>query len=207
MKSRRVILLGAILSLLVLGLLVVCPFSSMGTFIYQETTGLPQKRAWLLLGTTPSVEGRKNIFFEQRILAAKELYGAKKIDAIIASWDNAHYSYNEPELMKQALIKAWIPEEKIILDYAGFRTLDSVVRAREVFSQTGYIIISQDFHLERALYIARNKGIDAYGYSAGQVPFSIAPRVYVREIGARLVALFDVLIGASPKFLGEKISL
>jgi SanA protein len=185
----------------------MCPFISMDTFIYREIIGLPKKQVWLLLGTTPSVEWRKNIFFEQRILASKQLYDANKIEYIIASWDNAHYSYNEPELMKQALIKAWIPEERIILDYAGFRTLDSVVRAKEVFSQTGYIIISQDFHLERALYIARNNWIDAYGYSAGIVPFSIAPRVYIREAWARLVALFDVFIGVSPKFLGEKISV
>lgn len=94
--------------------------------------------------------------------------------------------------MKNSLIKAGIPESAITLDYAGFRTLDSVVRAKEVFSQTGgFIIISQPFHVERALFLAEKNNINAIGYGAANVSFRIAPIVYFREIGARWLALFD----------------
>lgn len=120
------------------------------------------------------------------------LYEKGKIQKIIVSGDNSNASYNEPEYMRNSLVKAGIPESAITLDYAGFRTLDSVVRAKEVFSQTGgFIIISQPFHVERALFLAEKNNIDAIGYGAANVSFGIAPSVYFREIGARWLALFD----------------
>lgn len=103
-----------------------------------------------------------NVFFSTRIEAAKTLYERGKIKHILVSGDNSTAAYNEPESMRKALLKAGIPKEDITLDYAGFRTLDSVVRANVIFGQeNGFTIISQPFHVERALFLARANGIDA----------------------------------------------
>lgn len=109
--------------------------------------------------------------------------------------------------MQQDLISWWIPEEKIYLDYAGFRTLDSVVRAKEVFGQESYTIISQKFHLQRALYLAQSEGIDAVWYTARDVPVSRAPRVWIRERLARVKMMIDIVLWVEPKFLGEAIEI
>ncbi len=104
--------------------------------------------------------------------------------------------------MRTALIKAGISTEDITLDYAGFRTLDSVVRAREIFSLTGsFTIISQPFHVERALFLARSNDIDAIGFGAANVSLEFGLFAYVREIGARWVALYDVLFNTRPMVL------
>lgn len=102
--------------------------------------------------------------------------------------------------MRADLIAAGIPEEKIYGDYAGFRTLDSVVRARDIFEQEKYTVISQKFHLERAIVLARLKGIEVYGYTAKDVPVRISPRVWIRERLARVKMLIDILVGEKPKF-------
>ena len=107
--------------------------------------------------------------------------------------------------MRKALIKAGIPNSAITLDYAGFRTLDSVVRAKEVFGQeSGFTIISQPFHVERALFLAEANGIDAIGFGSANVSLERGIRTYVREIGARCVALYDAYLGTDPAVLGEK---
>lgn len=125
--------------------------------IYRDIDTVPSEEVGVLLGTSPGVDGR-NLYFTTRIEAAKELYERGKIKKILVSGDNGNAAYNEPLYMKNALIKAGVPEKDITLDYAGFRTLDSIVRAKEVFSLTGgFTIISQPFHVERALYIARAK--------------------------------------------------
>ena len=175
--------------------------------LYRDVDAIPYRSVGLLLGTTPSVNGLSNIFFSTRIEAAKALYERGKIRRILVSGDNSTPSYNEPEAMKRALIKAWIAEWDIKLDYAGFRTLDSVVRAKEVFGQgSGFTIISQPFHVERALFLAEANGIDAIGYGSANVSLELGLRTYIREIGARIVALYDAYIGTDPVVLGEKES-
>jgi SanA protein len=175
--------------------------------IYRNVADIPAREVWLLLGTTPGVNN-SNLYFRTRIEGAKELYERGKIRHILVSWDNANASYNEPELMKLALIKAWIPETAITLDYAGFRTLDSVVRAREIFSLSGNItVISQPFHVERALFIAKYSGVDAIGYWVANVSPSLGLIPYIREIAARCLAVYDVLFSTEATVLGEKETL
>lgn len=107
--------------------------------------------------------------------------------------------------MKTALLNRGIPEEAISMDFAGYRTLDSVVRAKEIFSLSGdFMIISQPYHVERALYLADNRGIEAIGYGAANVSLRYGPMAYLREIPARWLALYDVWIGTEPAVLGEK---
>lgn len=93
------------------------------------------------------------------------------------------------------------------LDYAGLRTRDSILRARDIFGISKYTIISQEFHLDRALYHAISENIDAIGYAAESIPFSTAPRVYLREFLSRFIALYDRIVGTEPKFSGEKIHI
>ena len=107
--------------------------------------------------------------------------------------------------MKRALIKAGIPEDAITLDYAGLRTLDSVIRAKQIFCQDqGFTIISQPFHVERALFLAKANTIQAIWYGSANVSLELGLRTYVREIAARVIALYDAYIGTEPKFLWEK---
>ena len=105
-------------------------------------------------------------------------------------------------------MRAGLPEDVIKLDYAGFRTLDSVIRAKEIFSiQDDLIIISQPFHIERALFLAKKNNINAIGYGAADVSLEKWLQTYVREIGARWVALYDVWFGTEATVLGEKINI
>lgn len=173
--------------------------------VYRDVDMTPEREVGLLLGTSPGVGGQTNLFFSTRIEATKELYEKGKIHHILVSGDNSTAAYNEPEMMRKALIKAGIPESDITLDYAGFRTLDSVVRAKEIFSLTGsFTIISQPFHVERALFLARVNDIDAIGFGAANISLRIGAMPYIREIGARWLAIYDVLFRTEPRVLGEK---
>ena len=178
---------------------------SVHSLVYRDIKLIPERDVGLLLGTSPSSsDGRANLFYTTRIEATKILYEQGKIHRILVSGDNGTSSYNEPARMKESLIRAGIPEAVISLDYAGFRTLDSVIRAKEIFSLTGDItIISQPFQIERALFVAKSHGINAIGFGAMNVSPLIAPRVYIREIFARWLALFDIWMGTEPIVLGE----
>lgn len=165
----------------------------------------PQKTA-LVLGTSKRViGGGQNLFFNYRMQAVRDLFAAKKIRYVIVSGDNAQMEYNETRDMKRALIKLGIPEENIVMDFAGFRTLDSVVRAKEVFGQDSIIIVSQPFHNERALFIAKKHGIHATGYDAKTVSARYSFKTYAREYLARVKCMLDIyLLGTMPKFYKDK---
>jgi len=158
----------------------------------------------LLLGTArKTVAGRPNRFYHARIEAAAQLFHSGKVKGILVSGDNATRWYNEPIAMQKDLIAAGVPAEFITLDYAGFRTLDSVIRAKEVFGQEHLIIVSQRFHAERAIFLARHFGIDATGLAAADPEDWSLIKVRAREVLARAAAVLDILIGRAPKFLGE----
>lgn len=174
--------------------------------IYSEVITIPQNNVGLLLGTSPKLKnGNNNQYFDYRILAAVELYKAGKIKYILISGDNRREDYNEPEEMKKALMQKGIPEKSIYLDYAGFRTLDSVVRAKEVFGQNRLTIISQRFHNERAIYLAEKNGINAIGYNAKDVNAYSGLKTNIRELFARVKMFIDLATDKQPHFLGEKI--
>jgi len=177
-------------------------------FIFDDISGLQVNKTGLLLGTSPLMKGGKpNPFFENRIDAAVELYNKGKILNIIVSGDNRVPDYNEPEKMRRQLLKRGIPGNRIYLDYAGLRTLDSVVRCGEVFGQQSFTIISQQFHNKRAVFLARAKGLNAVGFNAKDVDYLEAPRTRLREYFARMGAVVDLLIYTKPRFLGEKVEL
>ena len=170
---------------------------------------LPYNRCGLLLGTSRyRTDGTDNPFFINRIDAAVRLYRSGKIDYIIATGDNSDRRYNEPRAMFVELTAKGVPGGKVFLDYAGFRTLDSVVRSKEIFGQESITVISQKFHNERAVYIARYYGINAAGYNAADCDDSGWIKVRLREVFARFRAFIDLHVtGEKPRFLGEQIKI
>ncbi len=177
--------------------------------IFNSIEKLPDNKAGLVLGTSKyRMDGSENLFFKYRIQAAAQLYKAGKIEVIIVSGDNRVANYNEPREMRRELVKLGIPAHKIHLDYAGFRTLDSVVRCKEVFGQQKFTIISQQFHNERALFIAKRKDIDAVAFNAKDVNLQSGFKTKLREVFARVKVVIDLyVLKKQPKFLGEEIGI
>lgn len=175
-------------------------------FIYQNIDSIPQNKAGLLLGTSKLLRsGLPNQYFQNRIQATVDLYKAGKIEVVVISGDNSREGYNEPEDMKSELMLRGIPEDKIYLDYAGFRTLDSVVRMEKIFGQKSFTIISQKFHNQRAIYIAYAKGLQAVGYNTEDVNAYSGFKTQLREKFARVKLFLDLWTGKNPKFLGEPV--
>lgn len=173
---------------------------------FDKIEQVPYNRVGLLLGTSKYTTSKyRNNYFTYRIDAAESLFKAGKIDYILISGDNATMEYNEPKMMKEDLLERGIPKERIFLDYAGFRTLDSVIRAWKVFGQKRFTVISQKFHNERAVYIAKKNGLDVVGFNAQDVTISYGFRTKLRERFARVKVLLDMLLNVQPKFLGEPI--
>jgi SanA protein len=176
--------------------------------VYTSPESIPNAPVALVLGTSPRFNGAKNPFFEGRMNAAAELYRLKKVSKLLVSGDNGTRYYDEPTAMKAALIERGVPEADIVPDYAGFNTLDSVVRAHRVFGVDRCVIVTDDFHLPRALYFASSEGIDAVGFQTVPVSPSLARRVHVREISARTLAWIELnLTRRQPKFLGPRETL
>jgi len=175
--------------------------------LYNDIKKVPSKKAALVLGTSKyMIGGGKNYFYSYRIRAAAELFRAGKVKAIVVSGDNSTKYYNETSKMKKDLVKAGVPSHYITLDPLGVRTLDSVVRAEAIFDLKDYIIVSQKFHLKRALFIAKAKGQKAIGFIAKDIPGTTAAyRMKAREYLARAKAFLDVyILHTTPKFDGKK---
>jgi SanA protein len=178
-------------------------------FIFQSIDKLPSRRVALVLGTSKYLQGgSSNPYFSYRMDAAAKLFFKGKVDIILASGDNSKNWYNEPLKMKEDLLRAGVPEWRVHLDYAGFRTLDSIIRAKQIFGVDTFVIISQHFHNQRAVFIARALGLDAYGYDARDVTGRRGIKTRVREYFAKVKAFMDIyMLKTQPKFLGEKIGI
>lgn len=175
-------------------------------WVYDDPSSTPINKVGLLLGTSKTLKsGRPNQYFQNRIRATLELWKAGKIEVVVVSGDNSSEGYNEPEDMRAELMKGGIPTNKIYLDYAGFRTLDSVVRMEKIFGQTRFTVISQEFHNRRAVYIAQAKGLQAVGFNAADVTAYNGLKTQAREKLARVKLFIDLWINKNPKFLGEEV--
>lgn len=175
---------------------------------YHQTNAVPKNTVGLLLGTSKRLKGgQPNPYYSNRILAAVALYQAHKIDFVLVSGDNGSIYYNEPGTMKKDLIAKGVQAEHIFLDYAGFRTLDSMVRAKAVFGLDSVTVISQKFHNERAIYLAEKKGLKAIGFNAADIPLESGLRVQLREYFARVKVFLDVAFQVQPRFYGDNIRI
>ena len=177
--------------------------------LYSDIVQIPSRKIGLVLGTSKNnSRGTSNLYFSYRIQAAFQLYKAHKIQYLLLSGDNHMEGYDEPSDMRDALIALGVPDSCIVLDYAGFRTLDSVVRCAEVFGEDSVTIISQVFHNQRALFIANKMRIHAIGFNAKEVNKHYSFKTQMREYFARVKCVLDIFIlHTTPKFLGSKIKI
>ena len=174
--------------------------------VYDQAAVIPPREVGLVLGTSEHLAGGgDNPYFKYRIEAAAKLYRLGKVKRLLLSGDNHLKGYDEPADMRRALLAQHVPAGVITLDYAGLRTLDSIVRAAKVFGVRRFTIISQRDHDERALLIARHYGIDAIAYAADDVAFQYAPRTHVHEWLAEVKVVLDLFVlHTAPRHLGAK---
>jgi len=207
-KLLRISFYAGLFLLLVVSICDTIVESTSNGSVYTNIEALPAKQTALVLGTIyKSRAGYVNPYFKHRMEAAVELYKSGKVKYIIVSGDNSREGYDESSDMKAVLMQMGVPESVIYVDYAGFRTLDSVVRCKEVFSQKDIIVVSQKFHNQRAVFLSRVKGIDAVGYNALDISYKRGFVVHLREKLARVKAVIDVVVGKKPKFFGPKITV
>lgn len=210
MFSWRRLKIGAIGLLLCTVMIILCAnvwvVISTKDKVLTDINSLDGHKVALVLGTSKRLSsGASNPFFENRIKAAAQLFHEGKISHFILSGDNRKSNYNEPMQMKKALIKLGVPDSAITLDYAGLRTLDSIVRSKEIFGQEKITIITQSFHSYRALFISNYYDIDAVALVAQDSTSDTPIRVYIREYFARTKAVLDLyVLNTAPRHLGEK---
>lgn len=211
-KYKKILFLNIALVLLSIIVIIICNKWITKTTqqqLYSDVDLIPKRKVGLVLGASKTTSnGRDNLYFKFRIMAAYQLFKAEKIHYLLLSGDNHIKEYDEPTDMKEALLALGIPDSCIILDYAGFRTLDSVVRCKEVFGEDSITIISQKFHNERALFISNKNNINAIGFNAQEVNKNYSFKTRVREYFARVKCVIDIyLLYTSPKFLGDEIQI
>ena len=205
---RNIILTVAVIILVVMGVINYIVNASTREQLYDNIAAIPKNRVGLLLGTAKYNDKGRNIineYYQNRIDAAVALYMAGKIDYIIVSGDSNTVYYNEPVLMKKDLIARGVPANRIYMDNAGFRTLDSILRCRDIFGADRFTIISQEFHDQRALYIANHKQVTAIAYCAKDGDmwwFS-----YLREKFARVKMMLDLVQNTQARYYGEKVKI
>ncbi len=170
--------------------------------VFENARLVPFHRVGLVLGTSPRTRRGPNPFFERRLDAAAALFHAGRVHCLLVSGDHGTRYYDEVDAMRRGLVRRGVPAARIAMDHAGFRTLDSLVRARRVFGIRDAIVVTDGFHLPRALYLAQQNGIDAVGLSSVGVSTQVAPWPATREIAARVLVMVDVLVGRQPRFLG-----
>lgn len=176
-------------------------------YIFTEMEKLPQAQTVLILGASVYQNKTLSDMLKDRADTAVELYQAGKVKNFLISGDNRNRNYNETATVQKYLLNKEIPQEKIFLDYAGFDTFDSLYRARDVFLAKNLIIATQSFHLPRAVYLARQLGLTAYGFSADKHSYKNIWLNVGREKLANIKAFFDVNFGSKPQFLGQEIPI
>ena len=212
MKTYKKRIILSVIAIIIVFMPIICHTivkKSVSDKMFNNLAEIHYNKVGLLLGTAPiTPKGEHNYYFDYRIDAATELYKAGKISYILVSGDNHSKDYDEPTWMKEALIKQGVPDSAIVLDYAGFRTFDSVVRAKEIFGQNNLTIISQQFHSERAVYLAEHFGISAVSYNAKDVDILRKKiKMSTREPLARVKLYLDLITNMQPKYLGDKIQI
>jgi vancomycin permeability regulator SanA len=167
--------------------------------------GLPDAEVALIPGAAIFPDGTLSPIFQDRADMAIRLYKAKKVLKILVSGDNSTLSHNEVNPVRNYLLLKGIPDQDIFLDHAGFDTYSTMYRARDIFGVTSLLIATQSFHLPRAVFIARELGMDAYGVDADNGPSLFSN--YVREVFADEKAVFDLVFHIQPKYLGDRIPI
>ena len=165
----------------------------------------PTRRVAIVFGAGLWRDGSPTPVLRDRVATAAELYFAGKVEKLLMSGDNSYVEYNEPQAMKDYALELGVPEEDIVLDYAGRRTYDTCYRARDIFGINSAILVTQDFHLPRALFLCNTLGVQAVGVSADMRTYRQRSQFYwnLREVPATVVAVWDVYITRPLPILGK----
>jgi SanA protein len=212
MLHRRALLRIAIGGTAALALLVVAANAVVllgGGGSTTDPRAEPHAQVALVLGAGLDPDGRPSAMLEDRLRAAAALYRDGRVDRVLASGDHGRPGYDEPNAMRRELVRLGVPDDDVFTDHAGFATLDSVVRAKRVFNVSSAIVVTQGFHLPRALWLARRAGLTASGLEAGSGNGygHNGVKAKAREVIARTKAVGDVLTGAKPRFLGPRVDV
>lgn len=214
MTKKKKIIIG--ISLLVTAFLILTPIcfyklveNETSDKLYDDVDSIPYNEVGMVLGTNPNTKyGNKNPYFFNRVDAVEMLYKAGKIKYVLISGDNKTKDYSEPDVMRNILVQRGVPADVVYIDYAGFRTLDSVVRAKEIFGQTKMTVISQKFHNERSIVLGEWQDMDIVGFNAKDVEVKRSMyRIMVREGFARVKLYLDMLFNKKPHFGGDPITI
>lgn len=173
---------------------------------YPRLEAVPERPVALVFGARVYPGGGLSAVLRHRVEAGVALYRAGKVRKLLMTGDNGRSDYDEVTAMKRHAVSLGVPAEDVVRDYAGFRTYDSCYRAREIFAVDRAVLVTQAFHLPRAIYTARSLGIDAVGYSSrvGMTPEALRS-TRIREALARAAAVIDVgLLRRKPKYLGPR---
>jgi len=203
-RLRRGSLIAAAVLLGLVALINNWVINNTYSYIYDDWSLLPDNDVGLVLGTSPHTRGGEpNPQFYGRIHAAAQLYRLGKIKRIIVSGANPDASYNEPRAMRRELVKSGVPPQAIYMDFAGFRTFDSVARAQVVFGLDRVTIITQRYHAYRAVFVAKKLHMKVAGYAAPSEEIGTFSRTMAREVLARVRVVLDIyVLHTEPKFLG-----
>jgi SanA protein len=206
MRRALAFLVGFALAVLAIPNLIV--WAAGRSPVTTDTREVPHAQAALVLGAQVMPNGAPSSMLSDRITAAAELYESGRVDKLLLSGDHSRWQYDEVGTMREILLKRGIPAEDIFTDHAGFDTWDSAQRARRVFEVDSVVVVTQRFHMARALFGARRAGLQATGYIADRRDYGrVMPRLRVREIAARVKAVGDAVTGADPHFLGPRIPI
>jgi SanA protein len=171
--------------------------------VYSDISQIPSSRVAMVLGAKVTPDGKLSTLLRDRVDAAVALYKAGKASKLLMSGDNRFAHYNEPERMKEYAVAHGVPAGNVLCDYAGRRTYDSVYRAKNIFGIDKMIIISQEFHLDRAIFLSDHIGVDATGLSADlQGHFNL--RATTREMPACLACLLDIYVITPHPVMGKR---
>jgi SanA protein len=175
---------------------------------YDRPADAPHAQVALVLGAQVRPDGSMSGMLADRVAVAAELYRDGKVDRVLVSGDHGRTGYDEPNTMKRALVRAGVPADHVFTDHAGFDTWDSVVRARKVFQVRSALIVTQGFHMPRAIWLGRHAGLDVHGVVADLHGYGRqGQKSSVREVLSRVKAVGSVATGAKPRYLGPPVPI
>ncbi|WP_028067730.1 SanA/YdcF family protein [Solirubrobacter soli] len=205
---RKLVALGVVCGLLAVAVPNLIVWLGGRSPVTKDPAKVPHAQAALVLGAQVYRDGKPSIMLRDRVNAAADLYRAGRVDKLLLSGDHSRKDYDEVGSMRRLLIDQGIPPQDIFTDHAGFDTWDSAQRARRVFDVSSAVVVTQGFHMARALYDARRAGLKATGFIADRRQYgTIMGKLRVREAAARVKTMGDVVTGADPHFLGAEIPI
>lgn len=176
------------------------------TAIYDDISSIPKAQTAIVFGAK-ATGGKMSPMFEDRVIIALDLYESKKVEKILVSGDHGSKDYDEVNVAKDYLASKGADADDIFTDFAGFDTYDTLYRAKEIFGVESAILVTQKYHLYRAIYISKSLGLKATGYASDLHNYPGSEIFETREIFARIKAYFDVMLKSKPRFLGDKIPI